>query len=103
VDFIAQWHGMALVNVHPATCTLATVLEKIYEDFLKNMQGARDIGMHSPRDNNVARAGERPAYALSGPISKGRKCGDVANCQVPQVLNLTTPSREIPLITSIME
>jgi nitroreductase len=49
VDFIAQWHGMALVNVHPDYLR-SPLCWKIYEDFLKNMQGRTGYWHALPRD-----------------------------------------------------
>jgi peptidoglycan/xylan/chitin deacetylase (PgdA/CDA1 family) len=49
VDFIAQWHGMALVNVHPDYLR-SSHCWRLYEDFLKNMQLREGYWHALPRD-----------------------------------------------------
>jgi hypothetical protein len=49
VDFLAQWHGMALVNVHPDYLR-SKQCWTLYEDFLKNMQEREGYWHALPRD-----------------------------------------------------
>ena len=49
VDFIAQWHGMALVNVHPDYLR-SPQCWGLYEDLLKNMQQREGYWHALPRD-----------------------------------------------------
>lgn len=49
VDFIAQWHGMVLVNTHPDYLR-AKHCWTLYEDFLKNMQEREGYWHALPRE-----------------------------------------------------
>jgi hypothetical protein len=49
VDFLAQWHGMALVNVHPDYLR-SQHCWNLYEDLLKNMQAREGYWHALPRD-----------------------------------------------------
>ena len=49
VDFLAQWHGMVLVNVHPDYLR-SKHCWTLYEDFLKNMKEREGYWHALPRD-----------------------------------------------------
>ncbi len=49
VDFLAQWHGMALVNIHPDYLR-SKHCWTLYEDLLKNMQERTGYWHALPRD-----------------------------------------------------